>query len=190
MGKIKHLTRVRDFMRSTPVFRVRDVELIVGNKEYSYLILHNLLKKGEIRRVTKGWYTLHEDPVVSVFCFKPAYIGLQEALSFRDLWEQETNVVIVTTRRIRTGIRKFLDNNVILHRIDQKYFFGFDYLKYENFFVPVSDAEKSLIDLVYFNETPGKDVLRELKRRTNGQKLEEYLEHFPLTFKEKMKELV
>lgn len=186
MGKIIHLNKLREFLKKTPIFRVRDVELIVKNKNYSYLILHNLVSKGEIKRIIKGWYSIHEDPIVAVFCFKPAYIGLQEALSLHEIWEQETNVIIVTTRKVRIGIRKILDNNVILHRMDQKYFFGFDYLKYGNFFIPVSDVEKTLIDLIYFNEIPGKDVLKEIKKQINKEKLKRYLNKFPVKFRERV----
>jgi predicted transcriptional regulator of viral defense system len=190
MGRVVHLNKIREFSKSTPVFRTKDVELLVKNKNYSYLILHKLAKRGEIKRITKGWYSLHEDPVISVFCFKPAYIGLQEALSLHELWEQETNVVIVTAKKVRTGIRKILDSNVILHRIKQKYFFGFDYLKYENFFIPVSDIEKTLIDLVYFNEIPGKNVLREIKKQIDKKKLEKYLKNFPLKFRKRVHDLI
>ena len=177
-------------MKTTPVFRAKDIELLVKNKKYAHLILHNLVKRGEIKRVTKGWYSLYEDPIVSVFCFKPAYIGLQEALSLHDLWEQETNVVIVTTRKVRVGLRKIMGSNVILHRIDQKYFFGLDYLKYGDFFIPVSDVEKTLIDLVYFNEIPGEDVLQEIRKRMEMKKLKEYLNNYPLKFRKKVEELI
>jgi predicted transcriptional regulator of viral defense system len=163
---------------------------VVRSKNYTYLLLHNLLKRGEIKRVTKGWYSQHDDPIVSVFCFKPAYIGLQEALSFHGLWEQETAVVLVTTQKARVGVRKVLESNVILRRINRKYFFGFDYLKYGDFFVPISDVEKTLIDLIYFNEIPGKDVLREIKKRMDKKKLEEYLESYPIQFKAKVHRLI
>jgi len=190
MGKIIYLNKIREFLKTTPIFRAKDIELIVKNKNYSYVILHNLLKKGEIKRVKKGWYSIYEDPIVSVFCFKPAYIGLQEALSFHELWEQETNVILVTTRKVRIGIRKIFDNNVILHRIKQKYFFGYDYLKYENFFIPISDIEKTLIDLVYFNEIPDKKVLKEIKKKVNKGKLKAYLENYPFKFREKVYKLI
>jgi predicted transcriptional regulator of viral defense system len=190
MGKIIYLNKIREFLKTTPIFRAKDIELIVKNKNYSYVILHNLLKKGEIKRVKKGWYSIYEDPIVSVFCFKPAYIGLQEALSFHELWEQETNVILVTTRKVRIGIRKIFDNNVILHRIKQKYFFGYDYLKYENFFIPISDIEKTLIDLVYFNEIPDKKVLKEIKKKINKGKLKAYLENYPFKLREKVYKLI
>ena len=108
MGKIIYSNKIREFIKSVPVFRVRDVEIIVGNRNYAHLILYKLEKKGEIKRITKGWYSIYEDPVFSVFCFKPSYIRLHEALSLHNLWEQETNVIIITARKIRNGIRKFL----------------------------------------------------------------------------------
>lgn len=58
-------------------------------------------------------------------------MGLQDALSIHNLWEQETIPIIIITRKIRQGIRKVLDLNVLIRRIDKKYFFGFDYIKKE-----------------------------------------------------------
>jgi predicted transcriptional regulator of viral defense system len=190
VGKIKHLNKIREFLKSTPIFRAKDVELIVKDNNYSNLILHNLVKRGEIKRVTKGWYSSCEDPVVSVFCFRPAYIGLQDALSIHELWEQETNVVIVTTRKVRTGLRKIMGSNVILHRINQKFFFGIESLKYGDFFVPVSDVEKTLIDLIYFNEIPEMGTLREIKKRTNEGKLKSYLKYYPIKFRRRVEKLL
>jgi predicted transcriptional regulator of viral defense system len=189
MGKIIHINKIREFIKSVPVFRVRDIELLVGNRNYAHLILHKLTKKGEIKRVVKGWYSLHDDPIVSVFCFKPAYVGLQEALSLHNLWEQETNVVVITTKKVRGGIREILGNNVILRTIEPKYFFGFDLIKYENFFVPVSDIEKTLIDFVYFKESLARETLREIIKRMNKQKLIEYLKKYPSKFKQKVRKL-
>ncbi|MEM5773231.1 MAG: hypothetical protein QXL86_03365 [Candidatus Aenigmatarchaeota archaeon] len=190
MGKIIYLNKLREFFKTTPVFRAKDVEVLIKNKKYSHLILFKLSKKDEIKRVVKGWYSLYDDPIISVFCFRPAYIGLQEALSIHNLWEQETNVVIVSTRKIRTGVRKVFNSNVILHRIDEKYFFGYDYINYEKFFVPVSDIEKTLIDLVYFNEIPSKDVLVEIKKKLNKDKLNTYLKKFQPKFRERVINLI
>lgn len=179
MGKVVHLDAVRQFVRRTPVFRARDVEMIVNDAGYARLLLHNLARRGEVKRITKGWYTVHEDPLVSVFAFRPAYIGLQEALSLRELWEQETNVVLVTALRVRPGLRTILGSNVLLHRISSRYLFGFDYLRYGDFFLPVSDLEKTLIDLAYFDESPGDDIMRRLARSADPRKLSRYLRPYP-----------
>lgn len=180
MGKIKYMREVKAFIKNVPVFRSKDIEVMVRNKKYAHVALHNMIKNGEIRRITKGCYcySTYEDPILSVFCFRPAYIGLQEALSLHNVWEQETNVVIVTTKRARIGVREVFENNVIVHRINPKYFFGFDLLEYENFHIPVSDLEKTFIDLVYFGEIPDKEVIRILKKRIDVKKLKSYLKFY------------
>jgi predicted transcriptional regulator of viral defense system len=190
VGKVIHINKVRDFMTSTPAFRTRDVELLVRDRRYASLLLHKMAKSGEIRRITKGWYTVRDDPLVSVFAFRPAYVGLQEALGLRDLWEQETNVVIVSSTRLRPGVRRILDSNVILHRIDAGHFFGIEYIRYGDFFIPVSDNEKTLIDLVYFNDLPGRDVLRRVVRSANKVRLDEYLKGYPERFRERVRKLL
>jgi len=190
MGKSIYIEHVREFMRNTIVFRAKDVEILTKNRRYGHLLLHKLVERNEIKRVVKGWYSIYDDPMVAVFCFKPAYVGLQEALSLHGLWEQETNVVIITTLKARTGIRKVFESNTILHRIGLKYFFGYDYLKYGNFFIPVSDIEKTLIDLIYFNEIPDEEVVSEIKKKMNKQKLYNYLRKFPVRIRTRVKKII
>jgi predicted transcriptional regulator of viral defense system len=190
MGKIIYLNKIKEFIKSVPVFRVRDVEVIVGNRNYAHLILYKLEKRGEIKRVTKGWYSIYEDPVFSVFCFKPSYIGLYEALSLYNLWEQETNVIIITARKIKSGIRKIFESNVILKRIEPKYLFGYDFISYKDFFIPVSDIEKTLIDFLYFKEKIPNETTKELIRKTNKKKIYEYLKKYPSNFSKKVRKFI
>lgn len=190
MGKVKYLKEVREFFEKTPVVNVRDIRLITQRKDYTYQLLRNLVKQGEINRVTRGYYTTYGDPVVAVFCFRPAYLGLQEALSIHNLWEQETNVVIVTVKKVRVGVREILGTNVVLHRIDPKYFFGFELIRYGDFYVPVSDLEKTLIDLVYFNELPDKEVIRRIRERADLRKLNQHLKTYPKRIKQKVLDLI
>ena len=182
MGKKVHIDEVRRFIGSTPVFRSRDVELLVGERRYALLLLHNLAKRGEVHRVARGWYSAAEDPVVSVCALAPAYLGLQDALSARGLWEQETNTVVVTAGKAKPGQRQVFGSRVIVHRIDPRYFFGYDYLPYGAFLVPVSDLEKTLVDLVYFRESPGPDVMRSLARAADRKTLDRYLGRYPARF--------
>jgi len=190
MGKIKYLSKIKEFFEKTPAFLAKDVELIVKNKKYAHLLLHNLCKKGNIFRLTKGCYTFYEDPIFSVFCFKPAYLGLQEALSLHNLWEQETNPIVLTTKKVRKGIREVLNSNLIVYHLPPKYFFGFELLSYGNFFIPVSDLEKTLIDLVYFKEIPSKEVIKEIRKKIQVAKLNSYLKRYPLEFRKIVNELV
>jgi predicted transcriptional regulator of viral defense system len=185
-----HIGEVREFMSRTPAFRAKDIEVLVKDRGYALLLLHKLAKKGEVHRITRGWYSRSDDPVVSVFAFRPAYLGLEEALSLRGLWEQETNVVLVTPRRIRQGRRNVMGSTVVVHRIDRGRYFGFDYLRYGDFFVPVSDVEKTVIDLAYFGRWLGSEVLSEVKGRLDHHKLTGYLEAYSPALRERVGSLL
>lgn len=186
MGKIKYIGSVMDFLEKTPVANMRDFRMIIKNPDYSRLLLHNLEKTGKIWRITRGFYSLYNDPSLAVFCFRPAYIGMQDALSVHDLWEQETNTIIITQKKARPGIRKIMDSNVVIHRLDKKYFFGYELTKQGDFFLPVSDKEKTLIDLIYFNEIPDKNVLKRIRRVLDNKKLDSYLKHYPAKFRNRV----
>jgi predicted transcriptional regulator of viral defense system len=188
VGKIKYLSEIMEFFKKTPVVSTRDIKLYLKHKGYSYLLLSNLVKQGKIKRITKGFFTIHDDPITSVFCFRPAYLGLQEALSIHNLWEQETNVVIVTTKKVRIGIHKLLGSNVLVHRINPKYFFGFTLLKYGDFFVPVSDVEKTLLDFIYFKQPLSKNTISEIKKNLDVNKLKNYLKVYPKWFYKKLRD--
>ena len=149
---MKIISKIRELAKKNPYFTINDVKRITKNKRYSYLLLNMLVKRGEIFRLAKGFYSKYDDPSLIVFYFKPAYIGLQDAMSYLNLWEQESITIIITTRKVRNGIRKVLGNNVLVKRINPHYFFGFDFLKIDNFYLPISDVEKTFIDLIYFNE--------------------------------------
>lgn len=187
MGKIKHLPQIKKLLKAGPVFTSKDVERIIKNKRYSHLLLHNLSQKGEIKRIIKGCYAWEEDPILAVFCFRPSYIGLQGALSLHNLWEQETNVVIVTSLKIRTGIRKVFSTNVLIRRIQSKYLFGIDYFKYGNFYLPISDIEKTFLDLMFFKEIPSVEVIKEMKKHINRNKINSYLKKYPKSFRQIIK---
>lgn len=183
MGKEKYIKTVLNFFEKTPVVTSKDIKLILNKegikKSYPYLFIHKLVKSGRIKKITKGFYTIHDDPIFAVFCFKPAYIGLQDSLSFHNLWEQESNVVIITGKKVRNGIRNILGSNVVLKRIKTKYIFGYDLIEYDKFFIPVSDIEKTLIDFVYFKEHLDKDILKEIKKRAYIEKIKKYLRFYP-----------
>ena len=190
MGKKKYLDNVRGFISSTPTFRCRDIEKIVGNKLYAQLILHILTKRGEINRLLKDCYSIYSDPILTVYCFKPAYIGLQEALSLHGLWEQEVITIIVTARRVRVGLRKILDNNILVRRISPRYLFGFELIPYENIYIPMSDVEKTIIDMIYFNERIDESIYKEIEERIDIQKLNNYLTYYPSRVKSRIEKVL
>ncbi|MBI5388750.1 hypothetical protein HZB01_00040 [Candidatus Woesearchaeota archaeon] len=182
MGKIKYLPKVMETFERNVVVSLGDIKRILllekANPAYAAILTHNLLKKGKIHQITKGHYSKHDDPILIAYCIKPSYVGLEAALSFHNLWEQETNIILLTPRRIRTGRRIVLENNVLVHAIGKKHFFGFEYVGHDNLKVPVSDIEKTFIDLIAYHHQLDKKILRLFKKRVDIRKMRDYLQHY------------
>ncbi len=191
MGKQIHLEKIETLFEKSPVVDFDSVERIVGNKSnYSKLLIHNMIKKGKIKKIGKGFYTKHNEISLAVFSFKPAYLGLQSALSHHGVWEQETIPVIITTRKVRMGIRSLIGANVLLRNINKKYFFGIDYLEEGSFYLPYSDLEKTFIDMVVFNQKIEEQTLKNIKKRINKQKLLNYLKKYPIKIRDRVMKLL
>ena len=71
-------------------------------------------------------------------------------------------------------------------KVNKKYLFGFDYYKQKDFYLPYSDIEKSFIDMVYFNEKLSDEVLKEIKRKIDKDRLKKYLRIYPKKIKKKI----
>ncbi len=192
MGKIKYIDKIRKFFKESPIVDINSLKKYIPhkNKKYIYLLISNLLKKKEIKKITRGYYTLYDDASLIVYCFKPSYLGLQNALSFHNLWEQETNPSVITTGNIRTGLRKVFNRNVNIRRINWKYMFGFEYYKYpledRDIYLPYSDIEKTFIDMIYFRQYLDEETLMEFEEKMNRKKLKSYLNKYPKKFQLKV----
>ena len=187
--KGKYIDKVREYLRKTPIANMNSISALLPNRNYAYVVVDHLLKRGEMWRITRGYYTVHEEPSLLVYCLKPAYLGLQDAMSFHDLWEQETNPIIITARKVRTGVREVLGQNVWVRRISPKYLFGYDYLTSGEFLFPVSDVEKTLIDMVYFGEMK-EDTVKRFRGEIDRKKMERYLKKYGRRFRGKILEIL
>lgn len=190
---MKHIKLLREHFAEIPVFTTRDAKLLLGkktSKKYVDLLLHNLVSRGDLNRITKGVHTFRKETQLVGFAFQPFYYGLQDALSLRNLWEQETNPVVITARRADPGTRRFLDNNYLVRRIRRNMFFGFENIKYFDLWIPVSTPEKTLIDFVYFREPLSKEALKELKKKINEKTLRDLLKRTPKHTREKVELLL
>jgi len=190
MGKQKYLKNIEDLFKKSPIVSSSSISRIINSKknikQYSKQLIRNLILKDKIRRLTKGFYTIHDDISLVVFCFKPSYLGLQDSLSFHELWEQETIPIIITSRKIRQGIRKILGMNILIRRIDKKYLFGFEYYKHDKFYLPYSNIEKTFIDMVYFRQKMSKDMIKTITKRIDKERLNSYLKVYSKEFRKKV----
>lgn len=188
------VSKVIEAFSSVPSFNSVELDLFLSglgtSSNYRKLLVHNLIGSGRLKRISKGNYTFMDDVEVVCFAYRPSYYGLQEALSLLDLWEQETNPVVITPLRVVPGIRSFDGRNYLVRRIDRRMFFGMDLIRYPDFWVPVSDIEKTLIDFVYYGEFLPQDALTRIKRNINRKKLIRYLSISPAHVRRGVKKLL
>lgn len=184
MAKSKYLEKIQDLFKKSLVVDFKSIERIVSlnNKKqksnYAKLLVSNLLKQEKIKKIAKGYYTKYNDNSLTVFCYQPSYLGLQSALSFHGLWEQETIPIIITSKKIRTGIRKVLGGNVLIKRTQNKFIFGIDYFKDGSFYLPYSDIEKTFIDMIIFKQKIPLEVLENFRKKIDEKKLKKYLKKY------------
>ena len=100
MGKEKYQDKIINLFEKSPVVDYSSIKRIINNPEYAKQLIRNLVLKKKIKKLTKGFYTKHDEPSLIVFCFKPSYLGLQDSLSMHNLWEQETIPVVITSKKI------------------------------------------------------------------------------------------
>ena len=79
--------------------------------------------------------------------------------------------------------------NISVFKLPKSMFFGYTMVKGESFYYPISDIEKTFLDLVYFDIGLRKDTLYRLVKSLNRKKLKEYLVRSPLRFKNKVEKL-
>ncbi|MGQ4891443.1 MAG: type IV toxin-antitoxin system AbiEi family antitoxin domain-containing protein [Candidatus Njordarchaeia archaeon] len=151
MPKIKYKSIVESAL-SKPVFTSAHLIRKGMPRDYVKIFLHRLLRRGVIYRVERGTYATVDDPIIVagnvVF---PSYLSMYIALYLRGVLYQVPSVIqVVTTRRKKNKKINFLGNLVEFYRIKKEYFFGFEYIPYDNFEVPVANVEKAIVDLFYF----------------------------------------
>ena len=169
-----------------PVFTFRDTKLALKKKgisdNYMRLMLHKHYASGRIKRITKGVYTFHDDAIVVGFAFQPFYYGLESALSILGVSTQASNNIVMTTRNVRAGIRSFQGRNYRILRIESRLLFGFSTIKVGDFWVPISDLEKTVIDMLYFKVPIREELYPEISKKLDKRKFGEYLKSFNESF--------
>lgn len=169
---------VKELIEKSPVVDFASIER-ASKKGYSKQLVRNMVLSGKLKRLAKGCYTKYDEPSLAVYCFKPSYLGLQDAMSYHELWEQETIPVIITSRNVRGGLRKVMGTNTLVRRLGKNYMFGYELVGDGQFFLPYSDVEKTFIDMVYFKERISEESLLKFRERIDKKKLADYLKRFP-----------
>jgi predicted transcriptional regulator of viral defense system len=177
---LKYVKQFLDYFNTFPTFTAKDVKLYLhkkgANKDYYKIFMHNMLKNKRVFSIKKGYYTIHDDPMVMGFAFSPFYYGLETALTYYKLWDYMTPITIITTQKVRSGFRLISGRKINVRRISKRAFFGYSMVIYkDNFYVPMADIEKTLVDLIYFNSNISDSMFQNILKKCNKKKLEAYI---------------
>ena len=172
-----------EYFSPFPVFTARDARLFFMKRKagagYYRLFMHNMVKRGRVLPIVRGSYTLNDDPFVAGFAFSPFYYGLETVLAHYKLWDYPTPITIVTTNRVRKSGIVLLGRNAGLKKIQKRYFFRYSMIPYgDNFYIPMADMEKTIIDSVYFNSPFSEAVYAAMAERVDKSKLLHYLNRY------------
>lgn len=142
--------------------------------------ISRMAKKRKIYTITKGVFSFEKRDELVGFAFAPFYYGGLAALMIRDMIDDQVKMEIMTTRRIKRSVMEVYNGSsrVVLHHIPRKYYFGFEDLRYGGITVPVSDPEKTLIDLCYYHVGLTIQNYSGLLMVVNRRKLGEYLKRY------------
>lgn len=170
--------RFAEHFSKVPIFTSGDARRFLkkmgASEAYIKLFMHNQLKRHGLRRIGKGAYTFNDADAVVGFAFAPFYYGMEYALTIRRLWTQMADPVIITTRKVVPGMRESAGTQITVRRISERMFFGMEQVIYEGMFIPVSDAEKTLIDLIYYRVNIGAEDMGALIAACDKEKLRKY----------------
>jgi len=175
-------------------FTTRDITIFLNSKNapktYTSLFLNNNMKNNKIFRIKNGSYSFSQNIENIEKTFSPSYHGLQDALTIQGLWQQQTNPILITPRKIRTGERTIFGTKIIIRRINRKMFFGYEEKKYFDKWITISDIEKTLVDFAYYNEPLDKETMATIKKQINKTKLSNYLKRIDKKTAKKVKRFI
>ena len=142
--------------------------------------ISRMAKAGKVFTILKGSYSLQRRDELSGFAFAPFYYGGLAALMVRDLIDDQVKMEIMTTRAVKRSFVSIYDgsSSVIIHHTPRKYYFGFGDVSYGNITVPVSDPEKTLIDLFYYKIRLSIQDNADLLKAVSRKKLAGYLKAY------------
>ncbi|MCL5419729.1 MAG: hypothetical protein M1354_02520 [Candidatus Marsarchaeota archaeon] len=180
---MKYVKEFLEYFQAFPTFTANDAKLFLrkngSERDYYKVFMHNMIKNRKILSISKGHYTLHDNPVVAGFAYSPFYYGMEMALTYYKLWNYMTPISIVTTNRIRKGNIVLLGRNANVRRIQKNKFFGYSMVYYkDSIYIPMADIEKTLIDSIYFHSLFDKEVYSAMVGKLDRKRLARYLRNY------------
>ncbi|MFO7618224.1 MAG: type IV toxin-antitoxin system AbiEi family antitoxin domain-containing protein [Thermoplasmata archaeon] len=167
-----------EFASQAPVFTTRQVAAALGDREYSWVFLNRMVGRGLIRRLKRGYYTAHEDPVIyASHIHHPSYISLWYAFQHYGTTTQLPERIEVMARK--SGVV----DKVELIRTNE--IWGYGQINYSGHRIFMADLEKAIIDAIETERVPVDEVMNAIQN-ANMKRLEEYALRMPVSAMKKI----
>ena len=142
MKTIDLLKRLENY----PVFTLNDVVKITGQSaNYVRIFLHKLAEKKYIKRIERGKYTVHEDPLIfASLLYTPSYLSSWTGLRFYNMTTQLPNWICVMIPVSKKNIK--VDEKTRIIFVKTKHMWGYEKVRYGQFDIFIADKEKTIID--------------------------------------------
>lgn len=162
------MNKITRWAEKRPLFTFKDAERAFDyGKDYLKVKLHRLVKKEELKRVEKGKYTVHEDPLIyGSYIETPSFFSFWTALRYYNLTTQEPTKLHIVTGRTRKNVK-----NIRFH--STKKIFGYRKKMYRGFPIFMADKERLLLDCLRKRIVPVEE-LDELIEKVEPKKAVDY----------------
>jgi len=142
-------------LKALPIFSFKEIQKIFPLFDRKRIT--EWKDKGYITQIAKGFYYFPETEVSEEFLFyasnkiyEPSYISLETALSYYNLIpEGSFSQTAVSTRNTTTFISPL--GNFSYKMIKPSIYFGYTLQKFNGGIYKIAEAEKCLLDFLYFN---------------------------------------
>jgi len=165
------------------LFTPADVQRFLGrSKVATTFLFHRLKKQGYIISVKRGLYKFSDEDIPDLYIanklYEPSYISLEFALSYHGIIPETVyEITSVTTK----PTRRFEVLGVVYsyRKIKRSAFTGYTILKRNGFAFRMAEAEKALVDALYYRILSGKAPLERIKKeKINKKKAMDYAKLF------------
>jgi predicted transcriptional regulator of viral defense system len=162
-----------EFARRTPVFTTKQVAAALGDRSYSWVFLNRMVERGLIKRLKRGYYTAHEDPIIyASHIHHPSYISLWYAFQHYGTTTQLPARIEVMARRAEVV------EKIELVRTSEMW--GYAQVNYNGYRIFMADLEKAIIDAIETERVPVDEIVNAIGK-ADLKKLEEYALRMPVS---------
>ena len=161
------------------IFSPLDVRRIFGvSKVAATFLIHRYTKKGFIKRLKRGIYTLYDASVPDIYLanklYEPSYVSLEFALSFHQVIPETVyEITSVSTKPTRQF--NALGKTFSYHRIKREAFTGYLVYHQGDISTVIAEPEKAFVDLTYLRLRKKKKLLSRFdKKKINPAKALRY----------------